>query len=561
MSAGRVTLVGAGPGDPELLTVRGARRLAEADLVLYDALSSEAMRELAPGARWFYVGKRACRNSIDQDVLNRLMIKHALRGRHVVRLKCGDPFVFGRGGEEVLALGEAGIPVEVVPGLSTAIAAPALAGIPVTHRGLASSFAVITGHHEQTYGPLLDGFPPRGAHAGRADGRSPARVDRGAPDRARLVGVDAGGAGDGRRDRQGVALDRAARRARRGRDPGRRQRTRRGCWSSATWCRWPIGSRRAVRRIRRRPIVGPGSSDLRDLRVRAGGGVVMSLVVRNLTKRFTTRGTPAVADVSFAAPTGGITTLLGPSGSGKSTVLRMVAGLEQPDSGTVVFGDRDFTTVPAQRRGIGFVFQSYALFKHMNVRKNIAFGLRVRKMPAEQMSARVDELLALVQLEGLGERYPGQLSGGQRQRVAFARALAISPQLLLLDEPFGALDAQVRLELREWLRRFHDKRHVTTLLVTHDQEEAMEVSDHVVVMHEGRVAQVGQPQEVYDRPATPFVASFVGGANVLHGHMREGRASVGTAPASARSRCPCPTARRRPTAPRSTPSCARTTSR
>jgi uroporphyrin-III C-methyltransferase/precorrin-2 dehydrogenase/sirohydrochlorin ferrochelatase len=159
---GRVTLVGAGPGDPELLTVRGARRLAEADLVLYDALSSEGMRDLAPSARWFYVGKRACRNSIDQDVLNRLMIKHAMRGRHVVRLKCGDPFVFGRGGEEVLALGEAGIPVEVVPGLSTAIAAPALAGIPVTHRGLASSFAVITGHHEHTYGPLLDGFPPGG---------------------------------------------------------------------------------------------------------------------------------------------------------------------------------------------------------------------------------------------------------------------------------------------------------------------------------------------------------------------------------------------------------------
>jgi len=160
VTPGRVTLVGAGPGDPELLTVRGARRLAEADLVLYDALSSEGMRDLAPHARWFYVGKRACRNSIDQDVLNRLMIKHALRGRHVVRLKCGDPFVFGRGGEEVLALGAAGIPVEVVPGLSTAIAAPALAGIPVTHRGLASSFAVVTGHHEHTYGPLRDGFPP-----------------------------------------------------------------------------------------------------------------------------------------------------------------------------------------------------------------------------------------------------------------------------------------------------------------------------------------------------------------------------------------------------------------
>jgi uroporphyrin-III C-methyltransferase/precorrin-2 dehydrogenase/sirohydrochlorin ferrochelatase len=156
---GRVTLVGAGPGDPDLLTVRGARRLAEADLVLYDALSSAAMRSLAPAARWFYVGKRACRNSIDQDVLNRLMIKHALRGRHVVRLKCGDPFVFGRGGEEVLALADAGIPVEVVPGLSTAIAAPALAGIPVTHRGVSSGFAVITGHHEHTYGPVLDALP------------------------------------------------------------------------------------------------------------------------------------------------------------------------------------------------------------------------------------------------------------------------------------------------------------------------------------------------------------------------------------------------------------------
>jgi uroporphyrin-III C-methyltransferase/precorrin-2 dehydrogenase/sirohydrochlorin ferrochelatase len=162
IAPGRVTLVGAGPGDPELLTVRGARRLAAADLVFYDALSSEAMRDLAPGARWFYVGKRACRNSIDQEVLNRLMIKHARRGRHVVRLKCGDPFVFGRGGEEVLALGAAGIQVEVVPGLSTAIAAPALAGIPVTHRGLASSFAVITGHHEHTYGPLLDGIRPGG---------------------------------------------------------------------------------------------------------------------------------------------------------------------------------------------------------------------------------------------------------------------------------------------------------------------------------------------------------------------------------------------------------------
>jgi sulfate transport system ATP-binding protein len=254
----------------------------------------------------------------------------------------------------------------------------------------------------------------------------------------------------------------------------------------------------------------------------------MSLVVRNLTKRFTVRGTPAVADVSFSAPEGGITTLLGPSGSGKSTVLRVVAGLEQADAGSVHFGEQDFTFVPAQKRGIGFVFQSYALFKHMTVRRNIAFGLRVRKVPVDEARRRVEELLALVQLEGLGERFPGELSGGQRQRVAFARALAIAPKLLLLDEPFGALDAQVRVELREWLRRFHDQRRVTTLLVTHDQEEAMEVSDHIVVMHEGRVAQVGLPQEVYDRPATPFVASFVGGANVLRGQMHNGRASVGT---------------------------------
>jgi len=253
----------------------------------------------------------------------------------------------------------------------------------------------------------------------------------------------------------------------------------------------------------------------------------MSVAVRNLTKRFTSRGTPAVADVSFTAPAGRITTLLGPSGSGKSTVLRVVAGLEQPDAGSVFFGEHDQTAVPAQKRGVGFVFQSYALFKHMNVRRNIAFGLAVRRTPKPQMQRKVDELLSLVQLDGLGERFPAQLSGGQRQRVAFARALAIQPKVLLLDEPFGALDAQVRVELRDWLRRFHDQRHVTTLLVTHDQEEAMEVSDHVVVMHEGRVAQAGPPHEVYDRPATPFVASIVGGSNVLTGHMQDGRASVG----------------------------------
>ena len=253
----------------------------------------------------------------------------------------------------------------------------------------------------------------------------------------------------------------------------------------------------------------------------------MSLTVQNLTKRFTASGTPAVADVSFVAPSGGITTLLGPSGSGKSTVLRMVAGLEQPDSGQVLFGEEDVTRLPAQKRGLGFVFQSYALFKHMDVRANIAFGLGVRKVPKDERRRKVDELLSLVQLDGLGERYPAELSGGQRQRVAFARALAISPKVLLLDEPFGALDAQVRVELRDWLRRFHDEQHVTTLLVTHDQAEAMEVSDQVVVMHEGRVAQTGTVREIYDRPTTPFVAAFVGGANVIRGQMVGGRVSFG----------------------------------
>jgi sulfate transport system ATP-binding protein len=253
----------------------------------------------------------------------------------------------------------------------------------------------------------------------------------------------------------------------------------------------------------------------------------MSLVVKNITKRFTARGTPAVSEVSFSAPAGGITALLGPSGSGKSTVLRIIAGLEEPDAGQVMFGSDDVTRLPPQRRGLGFVFQSYALFKHMTVRKNIAFGLGVRKVPSDEARRKVDSLLSTVQLEGYGDRYPSQLSGGQRQRVAFARALAIEPKMLLLDEPFGALDAQVRVELRDWLRRFHDEHHVTTLLVTHDQEEAMEISDHVVVMHEGRVAQAGTVRQVYDSPATPFVAAFVGGANVLRGQVVGGRVSVG----------------------------------
>ena len=265
----------------------------------------------------------------------------------------------------------------------------------------------------------------------------------------------------------------------------------------------------------------------------------MSVVVEQLTKRFTHGGTPAVADVSFHAPTGAITTLLGPSGAGKSTLLRLIAGLEQPDSGRVSIAGVDCTHVPVQRRGIGVVFQGYALFKHLTVRQNLAFGLETRKLPKAEVRARVEEMLQLVQLEPLGDRYPGQLSGGQRQRVAFARALAIRPQLLLLDEPFGALDSRVRVELREWLQSLHERTGVTTLLVTHDQEEALEISQHVVVLGGGRVAQAGPPEDIYDRPATPFVASFVGGTSVLKGWVvRSGRAEVGSlevdAPGSAR---------------------------
>jgi sulfate transport system ATP-binding protein len=228
-----------------------------------------------------------------------------------------------------------------------------------------------------------------------------------------------------------------------------------------------------------------------------------------------------------------VTTLLGPSGSGKSTVLRLIAGLEDADAGSIRFKSEDFTALSVQARNVGFVFQGYALFKHMTVRDNIAFGLAARNVPRAEREARVGELLSLVQLDGMGKRYPAQLSGGQRQRVAFARALAVRPRVLLLDEPFGALDAQVRLELRDWLRRLHQETHVTTVLVTHDQEEAMELSQHVVVMHDGRVAQAGSPEEIYDRPATPFVASFVGGANVLRGPVQDGRAAVGAFAVSA----------------------------
>jgi sulfate transport system ATP-binding protein len=218
----------------------------------------------------------------------------------------------------------------------------------------------------------------------------------------------------------------------------------------------------------------------------------------------------ALDDVSLEIPDGSLTSLLGPSGSGKSTLLRIIAGLEQPDQGTVEIGGRDATAVPPQRRGIGFVFQHYAAFKHMTVRDNVAFGMKIRKQPKDRIKARVDELLDVVGLSGYHARYPNQLSGGQRQRMALARALAVEPRVLLLDEPFGALDAKVRAELREWLRRLHDEVHVTTVLVTHDQEEAMTVSDHIAVMDGGRIEQTGGPRELYDRPANRFVMGFLG---------------------------------------------------
>ena len=227
-----------------------------------------------------------------------------------------------------------------------------------------------------------------------------------------------------------------------------------------------------------------------------------------VTKRF--GDSHALDDVSLAVPDGSRTALLGPSGSGKSTLLRVIAGLELPDEGRVVIAGEDATLVPAQRRGIGFVFQHYAAFKHMTVRENVAFGLRIRKRPKAEVTAKVDELLGIVGLGGYQARYPSQLSGGQRQRMALARALAIEPQVLLLDEPFGALDAKVRAELRAWLRRLHDEVHVTTVLVTHDQEEAMDVADRIVVLNEGRIEQTGTPRELYERPANGFVMSFLG---------------------------------------------------
>ena len=230
--------------------------------------------------------------------------------------------------------------------------------------------------------------------------------------------------------------------------------------------------------------------------------------LRDVTKRYD--DFTALQDVSLHVPAGSLTALLGPSGSGKSTLLRVIAGLEDPDGGTVSIDGQDATRVPARRRGVGFVFQHYAAFKHMTVRANVAFGLKVRRRAKADVRARVDELLALVHLDGLADRYPSQLSGGQRQRMALARALAPEPRVLLLDEPFGALDAQVREELRVWLRRLHEEVHVTTVFVTHDQEEAMDVAEQVAVISEGRIQQVGTPRDLYEHPANDFVMGFIG---------------------------------------------------
>jgi len=239
----------------------------------------------------------------------------------------------------------------------------------------------------------------------------------------------------------------------------------------------------------------------------------MGIAVQNVSKNF--GDFVALNDVSIDVPDGSLTALLGPSGSGKSTLLRVIAGLEKPDSGTVCISGTNATTLPARKRDVGFVFQHYAAFKHMTVHQNVAFGLKIRKRPKAEIDRRVTELLELVHLGGFAHRYPTQLSGGQRQRMALARALAVEPKVLLLDEPFGALDARVRKDLRVWLRRLHDDVHVTTIFVTHDQEEAMEVAEQIVVMNDGEVEQVGGPRDLYEHPANEFVMSFVGPVNRL----------------------------------------------
>jgi len=255
----------------------------------------------------------------------------------------------------------------------------------------------------------------------------------------------------------------------------------------------------------------------------------MAIEVRNLTKGF--GSFVALRDVSFRVDSGELVALLGPSGSGKTTLLRIIAGLETPDSGTVLFDGDDATDRSVKDRGVGFVFQHYALFRHMTVFENVAFGLRVRpraERPSDEViRKRVNDLLSMVQLDYLGNRFPSQLSGGQRQRVALARALAVEPRVLLLDEPFGALDAKVRQELRRWLRRLHAEIHLTSVFVTHDQEEALELANRVVVMNEGKIEQDGTPDEVVEQPATPFVVNFLGNVNIFHGRVQRGKAVLG----------------------------------
>ncbi|MBP1822035.1 TOBE-like domain-containing protein [Mycobacterium sp. OAE908] len=242
-----------------------------------------------------------------------------------------------------------------------------------------------------------------------------------------------------------------------------------------------------------------------------------AIVVRGANKRY--GDFAALDNVDFEVPSGSLTALLGPSGSGKSTLLRAIAGLDLPDTGSVTINGRDVTHIPPQRRGIGFVFQHYAAFKHLTVRDNVAFGLKIRKKPKAEIKEKVDNLLEVVGLAGFQTRYPNQLSGGQRQRMALARALAVDPEVLLLDEPFGALDAKVREDLRAWLRRLHDEVNVTTVLVTHDQAEALDVADRIAVLNKGRIEQVGSPTEVYDAPANAFVMSFLGAVSSLNGSL------------------------------------------
>ena len=243
----------------------------------------------------------------------------------------------------------------------------------------------------------------------------------------------------------------------------------------------------------------------------------MGIEVRNINKRF--GDFVALEDIDLTVRSGGLTALLGPSGGGKSTLLRVIAGLESPDAGSVEIDGEDATTLPPRHRDVGFVFQHYAAFTHLSVYRNVAFGLEIRKRPKDEIRRRVHELLELVHLEQFADRLPAQLSGGQRQRMALARALAVEPKVLLLDEPFGALDAKVRKELRDWLRRLHDEVHVTTVFVTHDQEEALEVSDEIVVINEGRIEQIGSPDELYDKPRNQFVMSFLGPVTTFDGRL------------------------------------------